>query len=168
MEYSEVSLEEVLFARERRAGLQKALLEKYGCAVLSFTLNLPGPSKRSPRSDKAFFYVKERIEALKLPILEELHLQEKSGLESLYAVQMPSAELKKLAESLEELPHIGRLLDLDVLDEKGEKLSRGKPRPCLVCGGPGVICARSRAHGLEMLERAVAERLGVWEESLKN
>ena len=44
----EVTLAEVLEARENRVWHQNALLEKYGVPVISFTLNIAGPVKDSP------------------------------------------------------------------------------------------------------------------------
>ena len=41
----EVSLEQVLLARENRAGRQQRLLAQYGLPLVSFTMNMAGPVK---------------------------------------------------------------------------------------------------------------------------
>ena len=41
----EVSLQEMLAARERRSALQTRLLQQYKKSLISFTLNIPGPVK---------------------------------------------------------------------------------------------------------------------------
>lgn len=41
----EVSLQEMLAARERRCYLQTQLLHQYKKSLISFTLNIPGPVK---------------------------------------------------------------------------------------------------------------------------
>jgi len=64
-----------------------------------------------------------------------------------------------LAVELETARPAGRLLDLDVIGIDGEKLSRGTPRACLVCGGPAGPCARSRAHGLSAVREATESLL---------
>lgn len=50
----EVTLAEVLEARENRVWHQNALLEKYGVPVISFTLNIAGPVKDSPLIRRSF------------------------------------------------------------------------------------------------------------------
>ena len=53
-----------------------------------------------------------------------------------------AAALKQLTVEMEEHCEIGRLLDLDVLDPRGEKMERQSlglmPRRCLICGGTGL------------------------------
>ena len=62
---------------------------------------------------------------------------------------------------LEDRCKIGRLLDLDVLDSRGEKAERQamglSARQRLVCGDPAWACARSRRHGIpELWQRTEA------------
>ena len=45
----EVTLMEMLEAREARAGRQRELLEEHRCPLVSFTLNIAGPMKNSGR-----------------------------------------------------------------------------------------------------------------------
>ena len=42
---NEVTLEEMLDARERRVFLQNSLIQTYNKPIISFTLNIPGPVK---------------------------------------------------------------------------------------------------------------------------
>ena len=60
--------------------------------------------------------------------------------------------------AIEEGHGLGRLFDIDVLAGAGQIVDRAQiglpPRGCLVCGAPGAGCARSRAHGIEELQRA--------------
>ena len=50
----EVTLMEMLEAREVRAGRQRELLERYARPVVSFTLNIAGPVKNDPVIRRAF------------------------------------------------------------------------------------------------------------------
>ena len=50
----EVTLMEMLEAREVRAGRQRELLERYARPVVSFTLNIAGPVKNGPVIRRAF------------------------------------------------------------------------------------------------------------------
>ena len=52
----EVTLTEILKARERRAALQKQILSEYDGALISFTMNIAGPIKNTPLIERAFRY----------------------------------------------------------------------------------------------------------------
>ena len=153
----EVSLQEILTAREKRVQRQKQLLETYNKPLLCFTMNIPGPIKLD-RDISIGFHVGMWMlrDALPpKPVLHKEHHILSTGCESYYVVDMPALELKKLAVDLEETDPIGRLFDMDVLDADGKKLSRGElnlpRRTCLLCDNDTAVCARSRAHSLEEL-----------------
>ncbi|MFR0734375.1 MAG: citrate lyase holo-[acyl-carrier protein] synthase [Oscillospiraceae bacterium] len=80
-----------------------------------------------------------------------------TGNEGFYVVSGDAAALKQLTVEMEEHCEIGRLLDLDVLDPRGEKMERQSlglmPRRCLICGGPAWACARSRSHSVQELRQ---------------
>ena len=151
---AQVTLDQMLQARERRARCQKELLARLGLPVVSLTLNIPGPVKRNPLIQRAYRWglvlLKERFRP---QYVGEYILD--TGCEALLAVQGEPASLKRLAAALEDADPLGRLLDIDVLDLSGNPVSRqalGFPeRTCLLCGGPAHACARSRAHGVEAL-----------------
>ena len=155
----EITLQEVLDARENRASSQKRLLAQYGRPLLGLTMNIAGPVKRSALGD---FLFRETLGELWDRIGGEILHQERvdaaTGLEAILVCALPAVEVKVLAVELETKRPAGRLLDLDVIDTNGEKLSRETPRRCLVCGGPAGPCARSRAHGLPAIREAT-ERL---------
>lgn len=156
----EVTLQEVLDAREARAERQRRLLARWGKPLLSCTMNIAGPVKRSALGD---FLFRETLgtlrEALGDRLLREEDTEAETGLEALLVCAMPAEEVKALGEALEDAGEAGRLLDLDVIGPEGEKRSRRSLRPCLVCGGPAGPCARSRAHGLEAVRRETERRL---------
>ena len=161
----EASLEEILEAREQRAETQRALLNKYKRPLICFTMNIPGPVKFT-RDIAIAFAVGNRLLRNFLhgqPILHRELLYKHTGCEGYYVVDLPAGELKYLAIAVEDTEQIGRLFDVDVLDADGRKLSReefGLPqRRCLLCGEPAAVCARSRAHGLELLQEKVRELL---------
>ena len=78
-----------------------------------------------------------------------------TGCEALWAVGGDAETLKRGMCVLEEADALGRLFDIDVIDENGVHLTRGGERKCLICGGPVRACARSRAHsGTELYEKA--------------
>lgn len=153
----EATLLEILDARERRATKQLELLGKYQKPLICFTMNIPGPTKQH-RDIAVAFAVGDRLlrsRLQKYPILHrELHY-ENTGCEGYYVVDLPAADLKRIAIEIEDIEPIGRLFDIDVLGADGLKLSREEfdfpRRKCLICEQDAALCARSRAHGLEQL-----------------
>lgn len=65
MEY-QVTLTEMLDARERRLAWQKRLLTKYRIPMVCFTMNIAGPIKKSPLIQRGFElgkrYLKEQLD----------------------------------------------------------------------------------------------------------
>ena len=66
-------------------------------------------------------------------------------------------EIKKITVEIENNLSVGRLFDMDVLDENGTHIERMEigesPRTCLLCGNPAKECARSRTILLQSLSR---------------
>lgn len=154
----EASLLEILDARENRARRQQQLLNRFQKPLLCFTMNIPGPVKLD-RNISIGFHVGKWLLEDALSRHHVLHRESRlghTGCEAFYVVDMPARELKQLVIDLEDIDPIGRLFDMDVLDIDGKKLTReelGFPkRKCLLCGQDAVLCARSRAHGLEALQ----------------
>ena len=154
-----VTLEDILRARDTRADAQRRLLQAYRLPLVSFTMNIAGPVKSSPLIQLAFDAGLEALyTALGQPVTAEI-IRPATGCEALLVYDRPAAELKAACLTLETAAPIGRLYDLDVLDTDGSKLSRPEPRTCLICGGPVTVCSRSRAHGLDAIVRRTREIL---------
>lgn len=153
---AEVRLEEVLEAREQRVQAQQALLDAYGKPVISFTLNIAGPVKVDAWSQYAFDEGRERIlgglDSMRLPITDRRELFSPAGRTLLLAVDGEAAAIKKLCVLLEDGNPLGRLFDIDVLDARGEKMSRPRERCCLICGKEGRECASRRLHPLKAIQ----------------
>ena len=144
----EITLEQVLLARDRRVLRQRALAARYGGTLLSFTMNIAGPVKDAPLVRLAFQAGLAALDRdLGKPVHREL-IQAPTGPEALLVYDRPAPWVKERCLLLEERDPVGRLYDLDVLSPEGEKLSRPQSRRCLICGGPVTVCSRSRAHGL--------------------
>ena len=154
----EVSLQEMLAARERRCYLQTQLLHQYKKSLISFTLNIPGPVKVLTDVPEAFASGCQRIETL----LKET-IKEKTGYEAFYSVDANPDFIKELMVSLEDQDRLGRLFDIDVLRPDGSKVSRedmgSAPRTCLLCGQPAHVCSRSRRHSVAELTAEIGKIL---------
>lgn len=162
-----VTLPEMLSAREERCRARGELREQTGLPSVTLTLNIAGPFKRDRTIDRAF------EEALSLlhdvlamrgfPAVKQRITRAETGNEAILAVRADAETLKRLCCEIEELPELGRVLDLDVHDADGTPLSRTElgyaPRRCLLCGEDAHSCARSRTHSPEELSACAHARI---------
>ncbi len=162
----EVTLPQMLFARERRAGEQQALLRQYNLPLISFTMNIAGPEKDTPLIRRGFqegcCMLKEALKREKMPVVHQQIRQEVTGCEAFYVVQGNSERIKSLCAKVEDSCQLGRLFDMDVLSPRGEQLRRQtvgrQERGCIVCGAPGRGCASRRVHSVQELQQ-VTQRI---------
>lgn len=158
-----VELPQMLAARDRRAQRQRELLEEYRLSLVSFTMNIAGPAKNSPLIRRGFQLGRElflgQLERIGSAVLYSEELDEDTGCEGLYVVDMDPGELKAITCDIEDHTELGRLFDFDVLTSEGMKLDRPTPRRCLICGKPAKECARSRTHTVAELQRHTHELL---------
>ena len=156
----EVTLMQMLDAREKRAQLQVQLNRQYGKSLVSFSMNIPGPVKDSPLIRRGFRVGCEALDAL-IPAETVLHrdvTEAVTGCEAMYVVNMDSRELKTITTRIEDTHGLGRLFDMDVIGPDLCKLDRdlvgGGERNCIVCGAPGRGCASRRIHAVSELQAA--------------
>ncbi len=150
----EITLMEVLEAREARVNRQRELLEAYGLPVVSFCMNIAGPVKNGPVIRRAFQVGLDRLAdalgAARAPIEHRETVDAATGCEALLAVRGDPRAVKSVCVELEDEDALGRIFDMDVLSPAGDKLDREAlgypPRPCLICGKPGKGCASRRIH----------------------
>lgn len=156
----EVTLPEMLEAREARVFRQQALIKQYALPVISFSLNIAGPVKNGPVIRRAFREGLSRLTgALRTARVDLTHQEEAdqvTGCEAILVIRGEARDIKRLCVELEDEDALGRLFDMDVLDPEGNKLDRESfghpPRPCLVCGRAGKGCASRRLHTVEELQ----------------
>lgn len=151
---TEVTLQDILLARENRVANQKQLLKKYNCPLVSFTMNIAGPVKTAPLIERGFRAGLRDLESLGAAILAKEIIYKDTGCEGYFAVDMDARELKAFCLRIEEATPLGRLFDMDVLDVDGRKLDRPGQRGCIVCGAPGRGCAAGRVHSVTELQAA--------------
>ena len=150
-----VELPAMLDCREQRVQLQKKYSETYQAPLLSFCLNIPGPVKTNDALRQVFDTAMQEIRQILakngIGILAADERHAPTGDEALFALHGKAADIKALMTQLEEKHPLGRLFDLDVLDEQLTKLSRPTPRRCLLCSAQAQACARSRRHSVDEL-----------------
>lgn len=152
----EVTLTDMLTARENRVRQQTEIIRKHRCSLICFTMNIAGPIKTSPLIERAFKYGLEQL--LRCLPKEQILYQSATilptGCEAMFAVDSNPQALKSIGIHIEQATPIGRLFDIDVLDENGNKLSREIERGCIVCGANGRACASRRLHDVPTLQKA--------------
>lgn len=165
MEYREITLEEMLSAREARVETQRDILSRFPYPLICFTMNIPGPIKDSPLIRRSALFGRarllERLESAYLPIADKAEHFAPTGYEGYISVRAGALEVKKLCAEIEDETPLGRLFDMDVLGQDGVKLDRaavgGGPRNCIVCGAPGRDCASRRLHTVAQLQEAARD-----------
>lgn len=163
----EVSLLEMLEARERRAIRQKVLLSAYGKTMICFTMNIAGPVKNSSLIRRGYALgkrlLRQQLEVAGIPVAYSEEIQEKSGNEAIFLLDADPLAVKAITVEIEDQPAVGRLFDMDVLCPDGRKVDRQElglsGRKCLICGGMAQACARSRVHTVSELQKKTQEIL---------
>ena len=176
MKFHEVTLPEMLDARERRADIQDEMLKRHAAPLICFTMNIAGPIKNSPLILHAFRTGMQELELslkrCRIAILEKYEINEATGNEVFYAADAPAHVLKQICCELEDADELGRLYDMDVLampdiaepsspscehavsPVKIERQSLGFPeRSCIICGASGRLCASRRVHTVAELQK---------------
>ena len=156
----EVSLVQMLDARERRVWHQQELLGAYGKPLVCFTMNIAGPVKDSPLIRRGFArgrqllerqFLRCGIKPLKIDLSKAV-----TGPEAFYVLDAEPLTIKKLTTLVEDASPLGRLFDMDVLRPDGKKVDREElhleGRKCLICGGPAKVCSSRRVHPVAELQ----------------
>ena len=162
----EVSLTEMLEAREKRAWQQRELLRR-GRTMICFTMNIAGPIKNSPLIGSGYDLGKRlllgQLDVAGVAVSDFEEVREKTGNECILLVDAEPLTVKAITAELEDYAPIGRLFDMDVLRPDGSKVERqelGLPgRKCLLCGESAQVCARSRKHSVAELQAKTREIL---------
>lgn len=163
----DVTLMEMLDARERRAQRQQQLLLQHNKTLLCFTMNIAGPVKNSPLIRRGFALgrrlLEQQLMVAKTQILHFEEISENTGNEAIYVLDCDALTAKRAAVAIEDGTEAGRLFDMDVLRPDGSKVDRQEllldARKCLICGGMAQSCARSRTHTVAQLQEKTWELL---------
>ena len=163
----EVTLWEMLEARERRVLRQQALLSEYGRTLLCFTMNIAGPVKNSPPIRRGFALgmklLDNQFQVAGIGVLHREQSSAHTGSEAFFVLDSDPLAVKAVTTQIEDQTTAGRLFDMDVLCVDGRKVDRrelGLPgRKCLICGNQAQACARSRTHPVAELQEKTSQIL---------
>lgn len=157
---AQVSLMEMLDARERRVQHQQMLLQQYHKPLICFTMNICGPVKDSPLIRRGFERGRQLLQQqffrAKLTPLHGDVSREATGCEAFYVLDADPLFIKKFTTDIEDATPLGRLFDMDVICPDGRKVEREElhlpGRRCLICGGPAKVCSSRRVHTVAELQ----------------
>ena len=154
----EVTLTEILDAREMRAFMQKELIEAYKLPLVCFTMNIAGPVKVTPLIERAFNEGVSLLKQVKNIVFEKTEILH-TGCTYMMVSKTSAEDLKSICTEIEETHPLGRLFDMDVLNTDGLKLERQNQRGCLICQKSGRECSAGRVHSAEELFKKTNEIL---------
>jgi len=163
----QITLMELLDARENRAMHQRELLETYRGILACVTLNIPGPVKDKEIYRKALELGMEKLEKSLAPeaILHREIRHLFTGSEGYLVIdenRMDALSVKTAAIAIEDADDLGRLFDMDVMTKQGG-ISRRElghaGRKCLLCGEDAKVCARGRRHEMAELVKKIEKVL---------
>ena len=154
-----VSLEQMLAARELRAARQLSMLARFAKPLVSMTIVMPGPAKDGSLPRRLMLIALGEIEKLASTrnwrVLSHEFYWQNTGPEAIYVIDADPQQLKSATVELEDQHPLGRLWDLDVMAPGPRLLSRKElalqSRRCLACERPAAECGRSRRHPLDEL-----------------
>lgn len=159
-------LGKILAARDKRA-MQRREIAGRGLASLSLNLNIPGYPKSDDQIHSCFQHVlsdlKRHLVAHRININTsgEVCTTDEAGdffLVPLFESNYSIDEVKQITEKFEESHPIGRLLDVDITNSKGEPVSSGKAKICYFCNEkPALACMREQNHTFEEIREKIQE-----------
>lgn len=162
MNKKEQVIEEILNAREKRAEMQKELINIYKNTLISFTLNIPGIEKQNPTftniHKNGIKLLEEELQKKNIKVLHKTFQNTADGDEGFLVVDAGPWSIKRITTSIEENHKLGRLFDFDVINKNGEQVSRSgiglHSRKCLLCNNTAKACGRNRSHSVsELLDK---------------
>lgn len=167
----EATIQDVLKFRDKKADIQKQLTEQFpNSIIVSLGMNIPGPVKIGLEVYCGFREGKENLEWIlsgRGTIRKSVLIDDKAGYAAIYAIEGVERQyVKERTVELEETHLLGRLWDIDVLDEQSVPLMRQQlgiaERKCLLCNSNARECCRSRKHSAKELQEKVSAILESW------
>lgn len=158
------NMNDILDAKEHRVHRQNCLMQDYFSPLISMRVNYPGIHKNNYTT---FRIMKELcpvvINEFKNKIMyKNLQITAEGPVLTLI-VNENVRNIKKSTVKIEEGSIIGRCVDIDVYDIKGNSISRKefglKSRKCYICNENANVCCKTRKHNIEEIEKNISDRL---------
>ena len=102
----EISVMDILSARDARAATQKRLLKTFGKPLICFTMNIAGPEKNNPWIYRGFqignALLRQRLAWKGIRILHAQETVAVTGCEAFFVVDAPADVVKSITVQLED------------------------------------------------------------------
>ncbi len=158
------SLDQILTAKENRFVLRQKIASENKTS-LSFTLNIAGFPKSNELITTFFNTILSELKifllANRIIIIDknEINIIDKAGnfyLTKINNKNISEKEIKIITENFETTHKLGRLIDIDITDNKGNPVSSGKEKNCYYCGKfPAIVCMRNKSHSYNELRNFI-------------
>ncbi len=148
-------IKEILEAKEMRSK-ERLRIAEVGDISISLSINIPGAPKSNNEinlffseclSDLKRFLLSHRIV---IDEKREIIILDTAGdfyLVPIHGKEISTKLIKEITELFEMEHSLGRLLDVDITDGKGNPVSSGKAKKCYFCEQyPAVYCMRKQTH----------------------
>lgn len=162
-------INDILEAREKRAELVGFLTSSYNKPLLTIRVNYPGINKDNETSEQILAIVEKHIyEFMKERTAAQIKLINSDGPASFLIFDDDYIKVKKKCIEYEDNSILGRCVDIDVYNEKGEGISRSNlgmdMRKCFICGDIAHVCVRNRRHGESEIIEFINDKLNEYVE----
>ncbi len=168
----EITLDKLLASRDRRVEMQHKLREKHpNLTLVCLTVIMPGNIKRNLSSlIVSQAAINTLLNKLEGNIIDVITRDLETGYEAYVVTKLTQHETKLIACDIEDNHPLGRLFDIDVLDNDGIPVKREtvgfQPRRCLICDNEARYCMRNRTHTPQELNAKIQEMIDAYVQQL--
>lgn len=162
---------DILQDREKRVYHQERITKKYKMSILVIRVNFPGVNKDNHISQGISLIMEQIISERFSPFIHyKIMKTTAEGPIVIMAIDKSAKDIKLVTLDLEEKHILGRCVDLDVYDDKGEGISRENfglgMRKCYICDDIAHNCVRSKKHSREEVEEYIKNKFAEYTEKL--
>ena len=168
----EITLDKLLASRDRRVEMQQKLRENYpNSTLVCLTVIMPGNIKRNLSSLIASYAaINALMRQFEGKIVDVITRDLETGYEAYIVTSVPQREAKIIACDIEDTHPLGRLFDIDILDNDGVPVKRetvgSNPRRCLICDNEARYCMRNRTHTPQELNAQIQKMIDSYVQQL--
>lgn len=168
----EITLDKLLASRDRRVEMQQKLRETNpNSTLVCLTVIMPGSIKRNLFSLIASqAAINALLNTLEGNIVDVVTRDLETGYEAYVVTRLSQQEAKQKACEIEDNHPLGRLFDIDVLDDNGVPMKREllgfAPRRCLMCDNEARYCMRNRTHTPQELNAQIQKMIDSYVQQL--
>ena len=164
-----------LEARDQRAYRQRKLIDLYDEHLIVLTLNLPGTTAMTKSIRELHTYAMTQLRQRLMPYQASISYIEVAedaiGPIGIIVINQNVITLKAMTIEMEESDMYGRLFDIDVVNTKGEQISRKalnqEPRLCFLCEEEANDCRRQGRHTPEAINLYIEQMVQHFEAIMK-